>query len=103
MENVKINITGDVHIHINLGDLEDFFEDDEFAEDFGDEEDEEDDSYDDDEGENEMPDISIFVGGLPEDIDREAVQAVIESACTLLDGLIEKAAATRKGDPHEGV
>ena len=25
MENVTINITGDVHIHINLDDLDDFF------------------------------------------------------------------------------
>ena len=36
MENVTINITGDVHIHINLDDLDDFFEDDEFDEDFDD-------------------------------------------------------------------
>ena len=41
MENVTINITGDVHIHINLDDLDDFFEDDEFDEDFDD-----DDEYD---------------------------------------------------------
>ena len=36
MENVTINITGDVHIHINLDDLDDFFEDDEFDENFDD-------------------------------------------------------------------
>ena len=101
MENVTINITGDVHIHINLDDLDDFFEDDEFDDEEFDVEDF--DSDEENEADDEMPDISVFVGGLPEDIDREAVQAVIESACTLLDGLIEKAAATRKGDPHEGV
>ena len=101
MENVTINIIGDVHIHINLDDLDDFFEDDEFDdEEFNDEDF---DGDEENEADEEMPGISVFVGGLPEDIDREAVQAVIESACTLLDGLIEKAAATRKGDPHEGV
>ena len=46
---------------------------------------------------------SIMIDGLPEDIDREAVEAVIEITCNILDTLIEKAAASRKGDANEGV
>ena len=98
MENVTINITGDVHIHINLDDLDDFFEDDEFDEDF-----------DDDNGDSEDDEAcgidgpSIMIDGLPEDIDREAVEAVIEITCNILDTLIEKAAASRKGESDEGV
>ena len=101
MENVTINITGDVHIHINLDDLDDFFEDDEFD----DEEfiDEDFDGDEENEADEEMPGISVFVGGLPENIDREAVQVVIETACHILDGLIDKSASSREGDSHEGV
>ncbi len=95
MENVKINITGDVHIHIHL-DPDDYFEDDEFEEDGEYEEDEE---GDDDNNHG----FSVAVGGLPEDIDHDAVRAVIETACDILDGLIEKAAVSRKDDPHERV
>ena len=85
------HITGDVHIYFNLNDPEDCCEEDEF-----------DDEYEDDK-ENEIPGISVFVDGLPENIDREAVQAVIETACKLLDGLINKAAASHKGESDEGV
>ena len=98
MENVTINFNGDVHIHFNLNDLDDFFEDDEFDEDF-----------DDDNGDCEDDEAcgidgpSIMIDGLPEDIDREAVEAVIEITCNILDTLIEKAAASRKGDANEGV
>ena len=98
MENVTINITGDVHIHINLDDLDDFFEDDEFDE-----------NFDDDNGDCEdyeacgIDGPSIMIDGLPEDIDREAVEAVIEITRNILDTLIEKAAASRKGESDEGV
>ena len=95
MENVTINITGGIHIHLNLNDMDDFFEDDEFDEDFG-----EDDDYTEDE---ESDDLKISVVGLPENIDQEAVQVVIETTCKILDDLIDKAAVSRKGEPHEGV
>lgn len=102
MESVTINFNGDVHIHFNLNDPADFFEDDEFDEDFDDEDCGEEDDFDED-GDAEQSNLKISVFGLPEDIDREAVHAVIETACHILDGLIDKPASYRKGDTHEGV
>ena len=81
MENVTINFNGDVHIHFNLNDLDDFDED----------------------GDAEQSNLKISVFGLPENIDREAVQVVLETACHILDGLIDKSASSREGDSHEGV
>ena len=100
MENVTINITGGIHLHLNLNDMDDFFEDDEFDEDYGDEDCGAEDDYAEDE---ESDDLKISVVGLPENIDREAVQVVIETACKTLDDLIDKAAVSRKGEPNEGV
>lgn len=102
MENVTINFNGDVHIHFNLNDLDDFFEDDEFDEDFDDEGCDEEDDFDED-GDTEQSNLKISVFGLPENIDREAVQVVLETACHILDGLIDKSASSREGDSHEGV
>lgn len=102
MENVTINFNGDVHIHFNLSDPADFFEDDEFDEDFDDEGYGEEDDFDED-GDAEQRNLKISVFGLPENHDREAVQVVIETACHILDGLIDKPAVSRKGEPNEGV
>ena len=71
--------------------------------------DEFDENFDDDNGDCEDDEAcgidgpSIMIDGLPEDIDREAVEAVIEITCNILDTLIEKAAASRKGESDEGV
>lgn len=102
MENVTINITGGIHIHLNLNEPADFFEDDEFDEDFDDAECDEEDDFDED-GDAEQSNLKISVFGLPENIDSEAVQVVLETACHILDGLIDKSASSREGDSHEGV
>lgn len=90
MNNVTINISGNIHIHVYHDDLEYLFEEEGFEE-----------EEDIEEAEPEIPDIHVTVCGLPENINRDAVSAVIASACEALNGLLGEAAAKNRGEAHE--
>jgi len=99
MEKVNITINGDILINFNLpGDLFDDYDDDFF----------EDDEFEDEEApENEEPDfpgLNISVSGLPSDVDRKAVEAVMEAAAEALKSVLEQTAErTDGGGRHERV
>ena len=93
MEKITINLNGDIHIHFGFPD--DFFED----EDFDDEQCE----YETTDELPEFPGLSITASGLPEDVDRRAVDLILKWAIEGLESVLKNDAKLRAGECHEGV
>lgn len=97
MNNVTINISGDLHIHFGDDVLSDLLPDDPVSEDAdGIPEDFEDDEID-------PAGILISVGGLPEDVDREIVESILTATAELLNEEVRETMARRKDEAHERV
>ena len=97
MNNVTINISGDLHIHLDNDILDSIFPDD----------------LPDDEAEDEIEDFEpdeiapsgliVSVEGLPADVDREAVESIIAAAVELLNAEVRETIANRKDEAHERI
>ena len=95
MEKLIINFNGDIYVHFDLGN--DMFDDDIYDPYDDPDEDEMEDEY------PEMPGYEISVSDLPADVDREAVEAVLEAAAQTIKSILEQTPSCRDGDCHERI
>ena len=95
MEKLIINFNGDIYVHFDLGN--DMFDDDAYDPYDDPDEDESEDEY------PEMPEFSISVSALPADVNRKAVEAVMEAAAHTIKSILEQTPSCRAGDCHESL
>ena len=94
MYNVNFNISGDLHIHLGDSDLNSLFPDEMAEED-------DDASVENEDYESDIPGLIVSVGGLPADVDREAVESIIAAAVELLNAEVRETLKYRKDEAFE--